>query len=41
MSKYVFRSVFAPHINQFMIAKETMGFGLIKFMVIFKELDLF
>ena len=24
-----------------MIAKETMGFGLIKFMVIFKELDLF
>ncbi len=41
MNEYVFRSVFAPHIYQFMIAKKTMGFGLIKFRVIFKEFDLF
>jgi integrase len=41
MNDYIFRSVFAPYINQFMVAKETMGFGLIKFRVIFKEFDQF
>jgi integrase len=41
MSEYVFSSVFVPHINQFMGAKETMGFGLTKFRIVFKEFDLF
>jgi len=41
MSEYVFKSVFAPYIHNFLTVKDTMGFGLKKFKGVFKEFDLF
>jgi len=41
MNDYVFKSVFAPYIYNFLAVKETMGFGLKKFKEILKEFDRF
>lgn len=41
MNKYVFKSVFAPYMDSFLQMKETMGFGQVKFRMIFKEFDKF
>ena len=41
MKQYSFKSLFAPHFNSFLKMKDAMGFGLVKFKVILKEIDLF
>jgi integrase len=41
MNKYVFKSILAPYMDSFLQMKETMGFGQVKFRVIFKEFDKF